>query len=120
MDTKEFLKSLEIELLQYETRHNPARINELIADDFLEYGSSGKSFGKKEALESLPKEEGVVIQHSDMEARMISESIGQVLFKTSIQKDSAPPKVALRSSLWRKTESWWQMFFHQGTLISKS
>jgi hypothetical protein len=44
METIEFLKSLELELLSYESRQNPVRIDELLADDFFECGKYGDRF----------------------------------------------------------------------------
>lgn len=116
---KEQLKSLEIELLQSETRHNLDRINMLLADDFFECGKSGDLFGKKECLSSLPSEDTKkTLEYSDMTVHMLSENLGQVRFLCTIQNPWESPSTSYRSSLWRKSESWWQMFFHQGTLIS--
>lgn len=39
----ELIERLETELLQPEVRRSPDRISELLADDFIEFGISGKS-----------------------------------------------------------------------------
>jgi predicted acetyltransferase len=117
-DEKELLRSLEIELLQYDTRHDPDRINVLLADDFFECGHLGHQFGKKECLNALPNENpGKTLEHSDMTVHMLSEKLGQVRFLCKIEKPWEPATTSYRNSLWRKTPNWWQMFFHQGTLI---
>ncbi len=116
---KEQLKSLEIELLQSGTRHNQDRINILLADDFFECGKSGDQFGKKECLYSLSNEDTKkTLEYSNMTVHMLSENLWRVRFLCTIQNPWESPTTSYRSSLWRKSESWWQMFFHQGTLIS--
>jgi hypothetical protein len=85
-EEKEVLRSLEIELLQYTTRHNPDRISELLADDFFECGKSGNQFGKKECLDALPVEDPKkILEYSSMTVHMFSESLGQVRFLCKIQ-----------------------------------
>jgi hypothetical protein len=44
MKPEELLISLELELLSPETRRNPARIDELLSDDFFECGKYGDRF----------------------------------------------------------------------------
>ncbi len=83
---KEHLKSLEIELLQPETRHNIERIKELLADDFFECGKTGDQFGKIECLTSLPNENPKkILEYSDMIVYMLSENLGQIRFLCTIQ-----------------------------------
>jgi len=82
---KVLLISLELELLSPETRHNPARLDALLADDFLECGASGDIFGKKECLELLPEEsKDKTIEHSEMTAHMLSETLAQIRWKAKI------------------------------------
>ncbi len=117
-EEKEILIQLEIELLSFECRHNPDRIEELLADDFLECGKHGDRFGKREVLEWLPTEsDEKKFETRDMAVHMLSESIGQVWYLCTIENPWESPTTSFRSSLWRKREKWWQMFFHQGTLI---
>ncbi len=73
--TQEHLKQLEIELLSFGTRHNPERIDELLADDFFECGKTGKMFGKKECLEWLPEEQEKKLEAKDISIHMLTENI---------------------------------------------
>ena len=75
MNTEELLKNLELELLTFECRHNPARIDELLADDFFECGKTGKMFGKKECLEDLPEEKEMQRTVTNMFVHMLSPEI---------------------------------------------
>lgn len=72
MEEKTLLQQLEIELLDYDTRHNPKRVDELLADDFFECGKTGKMFGKKECLEWLPNEETKAFTARDMTVALLS------------------------------------------------
>jgi hypothetical protein len=118
METIELLRSLEIELLGFDTRQNLIRIDELLADDFFECGKYGDRFGKKECLESLPKEsEKKKFEASEIEVQILSETLAQVRYICTIENLWESPTTSFRTSLWRKSESWWQMFFHQGTLL---
>lgn len=113
----EYLKCLEVELLQHETQHNPSRIDELLADDFFECWKTGDMFGKKECLEWLPQERAKKLTARDISVHMFSENLWQVRYIAEIGGDEEKLTISFRTSLWRKTEKWWQMFFHQGTLI---
>ena len=54
------IKNLETSLLQSSTRQSTESLNQLLADDFIEFGVSGKIYNKKDILALLPKE-----QHSN-------------------------------------------------------
>ena len=75
MDITELLISLELELHTSECRQNPERIDKLLADDFFECGKTGKMFGKKECLESLPAEKDKKITAKDISVHMLSGEI---------------------------------------------
>jgi hypothetical protein len=86
MSTEQLLISLEIELLSFECRHYPTRIEELLSDDFFECGKYGERFGKNEVLESLPKESDKKrFEASDIEVLMLSENLAQTRFLCKIQ-----------------------------------
>lgn len=53
---KDLIYQLELSLLTPETRHSPAHLNQLIADDFVEFGSSGNIYGKRDCIAYLPLE----------------------------------------------------------------
>jgi len=54
--TTELLRSLEEQLLQPEVRKSSAKLGELLADEFVEFGSSGRTYNKSEVIESLRQE----------------------------------------------------------------
>jgi hypothetical protein len=52
-DTRKALLSLECELLCPETRRSKYRLSELLADEFVEFGSSGRVCDKHSVIDSL-------------------------------------------------------------------
>ena len=86
MDIIETLISLERELLTFDTRHNPSRIDELLADDFFECGKTGTMFGKKECLESLPEEDRAkTFEATDLVVYVLAENLAQIRYFCKIQ-----------------------------------
>jgi hypothetical protein len=54
MDVSETLRGLEASLLTNAVRKNRARVAELLAEDFREFGRSGTAYTKAEILQFLP------------------------------------------------------------------
>ena len=52
---------LEESLFSDEVRASKLRLEQLIADEFIEVASSGIRFGKKEVLERLPTQGGIIL-----------------------------------------------------------
>lgn len=108
---------LEKELHSSLTRSNYARLNELIADDFYEFGSSGNVWTKNDILTRLPSENKTApaIESRDFSLRKIAADTFFVTYISFRLIDGKEERTALRSSLWKKNGSGWQMIFHQGT-----
>lgn len=112
---KILIQGLEERLLQADTRQSTEVLNQLLSDDFLEYGASGNIYTKTNILENLPKKNHTQISLSNFKLKILCESVVQVVYKTQ-QKGNK--RRVLRSSIWKKHRSYgWQMYFHQGTVI---
>jgi ribonuclease HI len=105
---------LEQELLEPATRADVARVSALLADDFREVGVSGLAFGKAEALRWLPSESGKVFTVSSMQAAALSEGVILLTYQAEKMHGGQTTR-SLRSSVWVKNQSGWQMRYHQGT-----
>jgi hypothetical protein len=115
---KRELQSLEEQLLQPETRQASNNVAALLADDFIEIGSSGRIFNKKEVIKGLQNEGEVRWILSAFKARCLASGIVLVTYRAARQDDPAKSPIhSLRSSIWKSTEGRWQMVFHQGTSI---
>ena len=111
---------LENELQQHEVRKSTERLAELISDDFLEFGSAGLSYTKKDVLTNLPTAGEIKFKMMDFRINVLSEGIVQSLFKTEkVNLENGKTSYSLRSSIWRKEGDKWVMIFHQGTPEAK-
>ena len=110
------LRALEEELLQPAVRKTASRLAALLADDFMEFGSSGRVFDKHSIIDTLSSESPA--RHSLTNFRALPLGPGVVLttyLATSYGASGEQPIHSLRSSVWRLLEGRWQMVFHQGT-----
>ena len=113
-ENREILRRLEEELWREETRFDPVRMNELIADDFFEFGRSGRVYSKKDTLAIARQKLEAVLPLPDFYVRLISKNVAQVTYNSEVTYDGVVEH-ARRSSLWSRTANSWQLHFHQGT-----
>ena len=129
MDVNDHLRALEEALLTPALRRDQSRLATLIADDFREFGSSGRIFSKVEILDALQTEVPAKLHLEDFETTPLAP--GAVLVTYRVQRkalavaampgqlgSSEQAAVSLRSSVWVQREGRWQMLFHQGTPAS--
>jgi hypothetical protein len=112
------IQALEEKLLQPKTRHSMNKLNDLLADDFVEYGASGMIYCKHDVLEHLPSELGDThVTMLDFELKRLAQHVVQTTYKTLKHKKN----IVLRSSIWKKDThtGCWQICFHQATLQKK-
>lgn len=109
---------LETSLLKPEVRSSYEQLDNLLAEDFKEFGSSGLIYTKQNVLERLPLNiDKVVYTVSDFEVKNLSEEVVMANFKTDRVINNTEKVASLRTSLWRKEGENWKIFFHQGTPI---
>lgn len=113
-DSRKLIEQLELELLTPAARSNPDRLNALIADDFVEIGSSGLTFGKEVVMTHLPPEGGKTFQASQISSRMLSATVGLVTYLCTRTEGDLQMK-SKRVSIWTKHGQTWQMTYHQAT-----
>jgi len=113
----EELEKLERELHQPSTRSSLDRLSELTHADFREFGKSGREYDLKNILERLPQETDTVkVWSGNYELQFATPDSALILYKSAhITPDGQLSAFAVRSSLWVKNQSRWQILFHQGT-----
>jgi hypothetical protein len=117
-DLQKTIYDLETKLLKPEIRSSAKDLDFLIADDFIEFGSSGEVYDKKMILERLPKDteiSPVKFIVSDFQIKELNENIVLATFKTDKISLDNSHVLSLRASIWRKRSGNWQMIYHQGT-----
>lgn len=107
---KEQLYELENRHLQPEVRQSAEALGELLTDDYIEYGKSGRVFTRKQILESLADSPSPGLVLKDFEVTSLAP--GAALTRYRIE---SPIQHSLRSTVWKKINDRWQMVFHQGT-----
>ena len=114
---KEHLISLEEKLLNPAIRKSVEEVSQLLADDYMEFGGSGKVYNKKDTIEALQKEPAGQISAHDFKINLLTPEVALLTY-TAIKRDSANNETtSLRSSLWKKTGENWQIVFHQGSVV---
>ena len=110
------LRQLEERLLQPDVRRSAQDMAELLADDFLEVGSSGRIFTKPQIIESLQQESPIRVVLREFRALTLAPGVVLVTYR-AVRHGGLEEQLAhsLRSSIWRRSEGRWQMIFHQGT-----
>ena len=111
------LRELEVELHQPEVRSNAKRLEALLYDSFVEFGHSGRRYGKAEIIKLLSLENSSgLVWSQDYTVEEISEGIALLLYKSAHKHETGElTRHTNRSSLWQHTSQGWQMRFHQGT-----
>lgn len=119
MEIADHLRQLEERLLDPAVRKDPAVASHLIADDFLEFGSSGRTFDKAAILETLsnePPSPPILLTH--FAARSLAADAVLITYRTTRHDPSCNPTTSSnRSSIWVHRDNRWQITFHQGTPI---
>ncbi|MBX9620848.1 MAG: DUF4440 domain-containing protein [Alphaproteobacteria bacterium] len=105
---------LELSLLNSDTRRSPNNLGNLLADEFIEFGSSGKIYHKNDILKWLPLESPRQFVVEDFSALILVEDVVLATYKLTSEAASS-----LRSSLWKFNGNEWKMVFHQGTKCEK-
>ena len=106
------IHELELALLRPEVR-KAGRAEQLLADDFFEFGSSGHVFNKAEVLTSLKTDPTAPRSVDDMRVRRLAPDAVLVTYRAYYNEQ--PSAESLRSSVWMHKDGRWQMVFHQGT-----
>jgi hypothetical protein len=115
-DEVEHLRELEEELWREETRFSPQRMDEVIAEDFFEFGRSGRVYRREDTL-AIPRQPiDAVLPLPDFKARLLGRDVAQVTYNSAVTYDGVVYH-ARRSSIWSRTGAGagWTLRFHQGT-----
>ena len=115
----ELLLHLERQLMDPVFRKNREQVSALLAEDFREFGSSGRVWSRAAILDLLANEEAYTAPVvEDFAMQRISPETALVTYRT-LRADAASdaPQITLRSSLWVLRGERWQVLFHQGAKV---
>jgi hypothetical protein len=111
---REALERLEEELWREETRFSLARMDEVMAPDFFEFGRSGRVYQRQDILAAAPEAIEARLPLQEFRARLLSPDIAQVTYNSAVKYDGVY-LYCRRSSIWSRSPAGWVLRFHQGT-----
>ena len=117
------LSTLEQSLLDPETRADAGRVAALLADDFVEFGSSGRIWTKAATMSQLASERpypDVRRLVTDLDVRLLAEDVALVTYALRRLSPQEADVSTLRSSVWTHADGRWRMSFHQGTVVAST
>jgi len=122
MDTdaiESVIRDLELRLMTPAIRNNAELAGSLLADDFLEFGSSGRTYDKAAVLAAIANDATPAPEIEAFSVRCLSSNLVLATYEI-IRREAGDewPIRSLRSSLWRQTGDRWQLVFHQGTPVA--
>ena len=117
VEDRQLLQRLEEELWREEARFDVSRMEEIIAEDFFEFGRSGRIYQRADTLAVPLTPIKAVIPLPDFDVRLLSQGVAQVTYNSVVTYGENIEK-ARRSSIWTRSSGGWKLRFHQGTPFS--
>ena len=115
----EKLRELEESLWRSKTRFDLEYMDKVLANDFFEYGRSGRIYQREDTLGAPVQEIIAKLPLRNFNARLIDNNVAQITYISEVT-DHGIIEVGNRSSIWSKTAAGWQLRFHQGTPMGPS
>lgn len=106
----------ELRLLDPDVRVSPELFGALLHPEFTEFGASGTRWDRASIVRVLTasKDPGAApLTTSGMRGVQLADDLVHLTFDTA-----GGGRRAHRSSLWRRTDNGWQLWFHQATPFS--
>ncbi|MFI5944044.1 DUF4440 domain-containing protein [Streptomyces uncialis] len=103
----------ELRLLDPDVRPSPELVGALLHPEFTEIGASGRLWDRDSVLVALAERPGNGVRPittSRMRGVQLTPDCVHLTFDTDNNG-----RLAHRSSVWRRTEAGWRLYFHQGT-----
>ena len=105
------IRQLEEQLATHSIRASAEALDRLIADEFVEFGSSGRVYTKPEVVALILAAPSTTTTLIDFRVSAVTTDVALATFRT---------ERSLRSSLWRREGQAWRIVFHQGTVIAET
>jgi hypothetical protein len=99
---------LEEQLIAPAVRASAQALARLIADEFIEFGSSGRVYTKEKVISQMVAAPNITVSIADFRVLAVSPDVALATYRT---------ERSLRSSVWRREGKCWRIVFHQGTPI---
>ena len=114
MDVVGMVVEAELSLLRPDVRSSAQAVEALLDPDFVEVGASGRRWDRPAMVAALGSGEITdpePIQATEVAGVQLADDLVHVTY-VSRRTGGAPVR---RSSLWRRTDGTWRLYYHQGT-----
>ena len=108
MDLRDTLRDLEEQLLTPAIRVDATALDRLIADEFIEFGSSGQVYEKQDVIAAALAHPHVTSTLAEFQVLPVTPDVALATYRTA---------QSVRTSLWRREANGWRIVFHQGTPV---
>ena len=109
------LTALEEAMWRADTRFDMAFMERALADDFHEFGRSGRTYTRAQTLAIAPEDSiKTMFPLPNLVIRLLAPDVAQLTYDSRVEYDGAVEH-AHRSSIWTRGVDGWQLRFHQGT-----
>jgi hypothetical protein len=113
------LRELEENHLRSDVRSSAQALEAILANDFVEFGSSGRVHDRPSVIASLSGESAFQSRINDFVVRALAPGVALTTYRLSVWSVSeSQARVTLRSSVWVHRAGRWVLVFHQGTVAS--
>ena len=113
-DLREHIRSLEERHLKPAIRSSKEEMDKILADEFTEIGSSGRMFDKEDCMNRDLSQDDLSMHQFNMQ-----EVAADIVLTTYYLINKTLGRHTLRSSLWKRIDGRWQLYFHQGTVTKQ-
>ena len=111
------LRELEERHLRPDVRSSPEAMGDILAQEFVEFGSSGRIHDRATVIAALPGQALFQFRVDAFTVRALAPEVVLTTYRLSAwSRSEEQARVTLRSSVWVHRAGRWQMVFHQGTV----
>ena len=117
MNLEQELREVEEIHLRSGVRSSPESMAALLADEFVEFGSSGRIFDRETVISSTSREAAFQSRIDDFVVSALAPGAALTTYRLSAWSAiDQQERVTLRSSVWLRRAGRWVLVFHQGTV----
>src|SRR3974390_2511628 len=115
----EQLVRLEESLWRADSRFDRQLMEQTLASDFFEFGRSGRTYKREEALSDPAQPINAKLPLPKFDVRLIAADVALVTYVSEVTYGDAT-EFANRSSIWSRVPNGWRLRFHQGTPVENT
>jgi hypothetical protein len=122
--TERQLRESEERLLNASGQDCEEIVRALLAEDFVEFASSGRVFNREQIVDAMrrtSRPDSTPRSLLDFKAVKLGADVALVTYRALRYEGREKREIrSLRSSIWKRDGGAWKMYFHQGTLTAGS